>query len=659
MAIGLINYGVKYRLEYQSRGNYATRIDIKFKDYTGSIIELIGSESPFELVYESNDENPFDTLKSSYATINVKRTSAIINDFIEIEDENNIILEYSRNGNLIWSGYILQEQYQEGDDNNNPFISLKFYDAISRLRIYTIEDLPQLSANEISLYELFYAISFNLFAFIDEDTDVLFFDFVRHNQSISNYFLNVVHINKDSLFDNSNNPLNLYDILIRIGQTFNFTFANYKNKLLVYNFSYLKNPVVYNFFTSTASTISNNKTIDSNHYWIDKSKLITFWDSLKKIEVFHRYDQDPSYLSSNNFNNIEVLSPFTSANNPLNDDGVIIFNSFADEPVTRTDPDPNKSYKDVSIFTDKINIDNPFNDFNRKYRLKYKIRFEFDYGITDTEFNSLTTSEKIQLEEDIKEIEANTEIRFYYQINTIVGGTTYYLNTGRNGNYTYTTFPAYIEVNGTSGIDSLGIDQLISGYDYVIDIPLKNGENQLEIKFFHPYVYTDSSLLSSSNTRSIEGVNVFISDIEFLNIDRIGIEEERYEGRTDRNVFNYNLNRDQEYFYTDIDESKYTYTLVNSSGNSIGKGINRRTVDYTAFRNEDLRIYEYLINQNLNQFGRQQQYITGNLKVINDTGFDILSVVNIDSKEFGIDKFNYNDKQGVYQIELIEIRNEL
>lgn len=660
MSIGLITYNTKYRLEYISRGNYQTKIEIKFKNYTGSTIDLIGSSNPLELVYESNDENPFGLLKSSFCNLIVKETPELKSDFIEIEDEDNIILEYYRDNNLMWSGYILQEQYVENDDPNNPFITLKFYDAISRLRIYNILDLPTLTSNELSLYELLYGITFLLYANMDSNTDVLLNDFLRHTEDQNNYLLSVIHIYRSSLFDTSGNPYDLYEVLTRIGLTFGLTFLKYQNNLLVSNFSYSKNPKIYNYNTDALTQFNTNKLIDSNHYWIEKSKLTNFWDSLKKVEVFHKYTEDPSFYNVNDFGGIQVLSPYLQENFPVVSGDTILFNSYADEQVTRTDPDPNKSYKDVNIFTNRIIINNLYSTFDRKYRFQFNIRMEFDYGITDEQYNSLTTSEKIELEQNIKELENNTEIRYYFQLNSIVSGTTYYFNQGRSGNYTWVTSLNNVEINSVSGLESIGFDQLVQGYNYIIDIPLRQGLNELETRFFHPYVYTDTTLLSPSNQIRIQGVNTYISQISFSDKTRVGIEEERYEGKTDRNVFNYNQNRDREYFYTDINESKYQNTLINSSSSSlVPSGFRRYEFDLTTLKNENLTIYEYLIFLFLNQFGKQQEYITGTLKVFDDPSFDILSVLEFDGKSYGIHKFNYNDKQGVYQIELIEIKYEL
>ena len=67
-------------------------------------------------------------------------------------------------------------------------------------------------------------------------------------------------------------------------------------------------------------------------------------------------------------------------------------------------------------------------------------------------------------------------------------------------------------------------------------------------------------------------------------------------------------------------------------------------------------IQDLIITQSLEQFGYQQKYITGDLMIRENKNFNIFSTVNIENKDFAIWKYYYNDKMGVYQIHLIELK---
>ena len=755
-------YFLKYKLEYTSHGNYDTKIEILKKDYEGEVISLVGSATPFHLAYEANSNSQFSTFKSSYCTLEVKLTESIKTDFIEIEDEDDFILRYYRNNSLYWTGYILQEQYYEGDDNNNPFVSLKFYDAIARLRVFDINDTGLVLDNYSfsigsifqSINELLYlnigstgfkgndflavnaingsSITGNCYDIIIEDaakddgTNFLYIETQEPNQAIvnkaymfypsSNFdyttqtvtiticsinapifrygstglpvtpvgvsvisnglclnsdmcLLNYtdslfdgVHILKDSLFDKDNNAYTLFDILERISSAFNFTYLMYIDSFYVHNFEFSNNPkfIDYGNFKNIVS-INHNTVINSNQFWVNKSKGINFLDSLKKIEVFHTVDGDLSYLVIGDFTEVTKLREYVSEPDPITTDDTITFSTFADIKIARGGA-PARSYKDVYVtnaspfFITNDSLDN-------RYRLSYNIRFEFDYGITDLEFEALSESEKFQLEEYIKEIEANTEIRMYYQIKSIKDGVTKYLTSSRLGISKYEVWDGWtIEVNtgvglGNRGGDGVSISSLLEGYDYEVDIPAQLGDNEMYISFFQPYVVTDVEKINANNTYRIEGVNMIISNLKLINVAKLDIEEIRFEGVTNRNVFNYNLNRDKEIFYLNLEELSYTFNILGNN-NSVLKALpfSRKTKDYLSIRNENLNVQDFLLKQSLEQLGFQQQYITGELMIRDNNSFDIFSTITIGSKIFAIGKFNYNDKTGVYQIDLIEIK---
>ena len=743
-------YFLKYKLEYTSHGKYDTKIEILKKDYEGVAISLVGSATPFQLAYESSDNTQFPTFKNSYCTLEVKLTDEIKSDFIEIEDEDDFILRYYRNNNLTWSGYILQEQYQEGDDNNQPFVSLKFYDAISRLRVFTVED-TNLAVNNysFSLASIFQSVNELLYSeigsngflgnnflhiipstinepcyavnVINNSLGFIYFtyrhcitgcestiflnvseqvtvncanakSFKLNNISIGNLLTNTsitknqvvfsrlaeqttceigqtnsnmydfLHIKKKSLYNKDNIPKNLYTILLDIASSFNFSYLLYKNSFCVHNFEFSKNPKFIDFGNSNVVVSFNQHTdINSNQFWINKSKNIEFYDSLKKIEVYHEFDNDPNFIEINDITDVVKLREYISSPNPITTENSITFNTYADVKIERGATSPTKHYKDVSVMNVLPYIIN--NATDEKFRFSFNVKLEFDYGIDDEEFNLMDESERIALENSIKDIEEHTEVRIYFQVQSVNEGTTRYYNGFKTGISAYDVNDWTIEVNkglvqiGKRGTASISIDELIDGFDYTVDIPTREGLNDLYIKFFQPYVYCEVADLDSGNNLRIEGVRMILTNISLVSIDSIDLEEVRYVGTTDRNVFNYNLNRDKNFQYVNIEESGYQYNIINPNGKVFdSKPFKRRTRDYQNNKNEELNIQDFLITQSLEQFAYQQQYISGDLIIRGDVNFNIFSTIDIDNKTFPVLKFNYNDKSGIYQIDLIELK---
>lgn len=745
-----MSYSTKYKLEYTSHSTHTTKIEILQKDYSGTVTELIGSGNPFTLTYDSSDSNQFSPFKNSYCTLEVKLTDELKADFVEIEDEDNFILRYYRNEVLYWSGYLLQEQYYEGDDNNYPFLSLKFYDGISRLKVFNVSDTA-LNSNSFSysiadfftsLNTLLYSsigstgfkgndylattsttetpncyavnVSNNSGDFVDityldctsevEDESTVFLNpasqvtincadcssFKLNGTSIgdlcsvefistgnvlftvldtsdetcitstSNGFYESVFLLKESFFDKDGNAISLFEVLERLASSFNFTYLMHVDSLYIHNFEFSKNPQFIDFGDSNnLLSFTNHRALDSNHFWINKSKGLYFLDSLKKMEVYHTFDESPSYLITSDFTEVTKLREYTSEPDPITTEDSITFLTYADEAIARGGS-PSRWYKDLFVSNDTpIKITN---DSGKKYRLSFTIRFELDYGITDAEFEAMSEPQKVQLEEYLKEIEANIEVRIYYQVQSVQGGTTYYLNSGRLNNASFDSgYPWTLEVNSGVGLGRsqgmVGIDSLIEGYEYTVDIPTKSGENEMYFVFYQPYVVTNTEVLDEANTYRIEGVNMIISDLNLVRVEAIDLEEIGFEGVTNRNVFNYNLNRDKEIAYINLEEIGYKFNLLKSDNTSLGVSpFTRKLKDYSDLREEQLNTQDLILIQSLEQFGFQQQLITGDLLVRGDDSFGIFSTLSIDGKDLAIHKYSLNDKAGVYSLELLEIK---
>ncbi len=776
-------YNIKYRLEYRSRSEHNTKIEILKRNYTENIITLIGSSNPVELNYDLNDDFQFASFKSSYLTIEIKLTPELKQDFRELSDEDDFILNYYRNNELIWTGYILAEQYQEGDDNNQPFFRQRFYDGISRLRIATIETLiernliqlatppcppltlyfegvnatktetcqstnkyalpvvgqvcdfcsgetltlvidtlpgvnifdffylsngtsvrlfrrfqepvsvngqlvsiassqglcelicngtpivipPSITSNLASLgiYSLkdfFIAINKFLYLSIKGNTVCRFNDFLVNTVDLNKNLLEVIHIRKSSLYDKDDIPLNLYDMMVRIASAFNLTYLTWKGDLHITNFEYSKNPKFISLPTNDITQYNYHKNIGHpTHFFIDKSKYITYWDSLKKMEVFHIINGVLSYFDFDNFDNIVMLREYDGMiqNAPVIDKTNLIFKTFADIIITRTAPMPERSYKDVyveSLSRGIIITNNSSDGVNRRYRLKFFIRMEFDYGVSQTEYDNMTVEQRQKLQDDIIELEKNTQVRIYYRITNIVNGITYYLGGSRSGSIrTFNTFQTDVEVNENRGFDSF--EPLIEGFDFSSDIEVKQGINNLFIRIYHPYVATNLFAVSSTNLRRVQGVTTYINVLEFLSIDKLNLEEIRHEGVTDRNVFNYNLERDREYYYINLEQTAYKYNFLNNNFGVISlESFKRRTKDYLSLLDENLDVNSLLLKQSLEQLGIQQEHISGDLMVRNDTNFGPFSTIQIENATLSVMKYNYSDKQGVYEIELIDVK---
>lgn len=633
-------YGIKYRLEYTGLGGFETKINILKKNYVGSIIELKGSSAPFILNLQPSEDRQFSVFKTSYCTLYILESEAIKNDFQEIEDEDDFILKYYRNNQLVWSGYILAEQYLEADSDF--FVSLKFYDGISRLRVFTANDI---NLNEtVASYPLSIIlrnVNGLLYTKINSDSDLLFNPFLT--STVGGRLIDSVRIRRSSLFDNDGNALNLYDILESIATTFNFTYLMYKDRLCITNFEFTSNPKFYDYELQQEVSFTNNYSEDSNHLFIEETKELTYLDSLKKMEVTHKTDVELDFID------FDKLTVTTGSPAPVVEDDEIIFNSFnTDFPDTS-----NTSHRNVSIKNSQpIRVTNPTEYFLafRNYRLNIRYRMEVEFNITDNDILLMSEAEQQTARNRRAELIANTSIRLSMLFKT----------SGEGRADAYVSSGVLVPDLGSGQVDLHYLllnndwEGLKQGVEYEANFVLPENLNEITVEFYQPVVWHAN--LPSSNNHRYETVKLIIEDVTFRRNDRIGLRELNYEGVTDRNVFNYNLNRDREYGYIDVEEVSYRNALLQANEIALPfNSFNLTNKEYTFNRLFNLNIPAFLLTQQLQQLGVQQRKVTGELWVKNNPSFDYLSCFNINNRKYNIHRMEYNDFEGVYDVELIEV----
>jgi hypothetical protein len=128
--------------------------------------------------------------------------------------------------------------------------------------------------------------------------------------------------------------------------------------------------------------------------------------------------------------------------------------------------------------------------------------------------------------------------------------------------------------------------------------------------------------------------------------------------RTNRNVFNYDLELDRDFFYQNMEPTSYRYSIIQSDNQPIPpESFYRKSKDYSTIRTDvGFDTQSLLIVQTLEQLAFQHKNISGQLMVRNNSNFDIFSTLSVDLATCGIVSYRLNAKQSLYEIELIEIK---
>lgn len=137
----MTGYGILYRFEFDGFCNpfnemlvSNNKILILKKDYTGTITDIPhGQVGPVIIDYPTADDDIFYPLKGSSLTFKV--LGGVINmDSLISEDEKEYIIEYYRENNLFWRGFVSPELCDEDVFLKYPAIEFKTIDGLSTLK---------------------------------------------------------------------------------------------------------------------------------------------------------------------------------------------------------------------------------------------------------------------------------------------------------------------------------------------------------------------------------------------------------------------------------------------------------------------------------------------------------------------------------------------
>lgn len=221
-------YGEIYRFEFDGTCNpFGTllttkcKVSILKKDYSGSVTEIpYGQATPIVIDYPTTDDDIFYPIKGS--VVSFKVLGGVIGiDSISGEKEKEYLLEYYRDGNLFWRGFVSPEMCEEDIFLRYPAIEFKTIDGLGSLEGSKITDFT--TKSPIIGYRDFQNIVANIYDGIGLE--------LPYNTLVNLKGLNVplpgatplgslfIYIN--SLYDENNTKLNPLEVLKSICYLFN------------------------------------------------------------------------------------------------------------------------------------------------------------------------------------------------------------------------------------------------------------------------------------------------------------------------------------------------------------------------------------------------------------------------------------------------------
>lgn len=150
-------YGVKFRLEFSDDNLKGKKVEILKDGYTGSVLSLVGTDNPVEIVWEGDDDF-YNPIVGSTCNINLFATDDTnYDDFYESDErEYKVKVSYKDGSNVYqtyWEGWLLVDQFKEAVTTTPFGITLTAYDGLGSLDGYTAPiDLTSIASKDLMYY---------------------------------------------------------------------------------------------------------------------------------------------------------------------------------------------------------------------------------------------------------------------------------------------------------------------------------------------------------------------------------------------------------------------------------------------------------------------------------------------------------------------------
>ena len=131
----------KYYINFQSGDGYLCRVSFRYEGFVGTAIELQGGTRPFVLKEFNSDDDIFKPIRALMGEVEILTdvNGVQIEDFFADQD-SDILIRFDIGDFSVWSGYVLQDDFQEVWDDTNHFLIIRAYDGLGMLKDIPLAD---------------------------------------------------------------------------------------------------------------------------------------------------------------------------------------------------------------------------------------------------------------------------------------------------------------------------------------------------------------------------------------------------------------------------------------------------------------------------------------------------------------------------------------
>jgi hypothetical protein len=138
-------YAKKYEIQFYTAENKLCYVEFFIDGYSGSVTQLTPASSPFVLKEYNTDDDIFKPVRGQEASISFLSSdltySVSIDDFLSNSDTYCYIrFKYDSSSLIYWTGYLLQDDFQESWQNTKHIITLRANEGLGLLKNELLSD---------------------------------------------------------------------------------------------------------------------------------------------------------------------------------------------------------------------------------------------------------------------------------------------------------------------------------------------------------------------------------------------------------------------------------------------------------------------------------------------------------------------------------------
>lgn len=234
----------KYRYSFKSHEGQTCVVRFDFEGFAGSSTTLVGSARPFVLKEFNTDDDIFKPLRPQMAEMSfIASVSGVsIDDFLMDNDDDVIVYFDFGSWTNYWSGYMLQDDFQETWIDTNHILTLRATEGIGQLKDVKLTDG---GAELIGRYTPLEIIQFAMAQSVQSFTDYKIFSNLFHSSmtdTSTNTGIDQCYVDAKTFMNNPSEYDNSYDALEKVNKSWNQTLYMYKGKWVIFRMEELYVP---------------------------------------------------------------------------------------------------------------------------------------------------------------------------------------------------------------------------------------------------------------------------------------------------------------------------------------------------------------------------------------------------------------------------------